>query len=508
MKRIARLKQKEQEEVAAREVFSAPLRGFEQQARLEFQTRSHRGTAPSRSFYGSPERRAGKNILETSLRSERTEIADLRNRISTKRDALAKNVWKRLDHNSGKSYRDPERYHPYNRGTRDDLRPAGKGSESFNNKSRYGDSDSSSSWRVKGHSPPKYDRNRDYGNGKTRDTSTRPNRGSPDSQRTISEAYRHHSSGFQGQGRNTQHRQVARQEWRPTRSPEQKNDRQERPTMEQEVERSVGRTAERTRDRETEEERIRRIKGKAKAVDTSDRAVIIETSETTLPARDVITARDTIDAPRTHVNSTNNLPGNQALKEKEKARDPQDVNTSLLHKTTGNTSQLSQDPLTNRVAQSNIEESNKQGDEEDQNLMTTEEMNQYLDQYASVDIEMDENMLDDDDLLDEMEEEEKTVPETQEVIAPANQIKAKEGLPTIREEMDKAARSGRDGERRVQERTTRPPKDLPAAVPSFSKRRGARSPDSKGLAASKKLASIGKASPKGKMRTSDDGPSV
>lgn len=59
-KRIARLKQKEQEEVAAIESFSVPLRGFEQQARVEFQTTNHRETVPSQSFQEPPERKAGK----------------------------------------------------------------------------------------------------------------------------------------------------------------------------------------------------------------------------------------------------------------------------------------------------------------------------------------------------------------------------------------------------------------------------------------------------------------
>ncbi|CAN6854526.1 unnamed protein product [Brassica oleracea] len=42
-------------------------------------------------------------------------------------------------------------------------------------------------------------------------------------------------------------------------------------------------------------------------------------------------------------------------------------------------------------------------------------MRQFEEQYASVNFEMDEEMLDEDDLLDEVENEEIVVPETQEV---------------------------------------------------------------------------------------------
>lgn len=53
--------------------------------------------------------------------------------------------------------------------------------------------------------------------------------------------------------------------------------------------------------------------------------------------------------------------------------------------------------------------------EEDLQLPSEEEMRQFEEQYASVNFEMDEEMLDEDDLLDEVENKEIVVPETQEV---------------------------------------------------------------------------------------------
>lgn len=47
-------------------------------------------------------------------------------------------------------------------------------------------------------------------------------------------------------------------------------------------------------------------------------------------------------------------------------------------------------------------------DEEDLQLLTEEEINQIAEQYGSVNLKMDEDMLDEDDLLDEPE-----IPETQ-----------------------------------------------------------------------------------------------
>ncbi|KAJ4889501.1 hypothetical protein Rs2_29249 [Raphanus sativus] len=203
------------------------------------------------------------------------------------------------------------------------------------------------------------------------------------------------------------------------------------------------------------------IKGKAGAAEVNERSDSNERSETTIPARAFKTARDTMEVPRTHVSSLNNISENQAYKEKEHARTFQTMDKSLLQKTTVNTSQTpiqakDHDPLINRVASSTIEGIGKQGDEEDQQLMSTEEMNQYLDQYASVDIEMDENMIDDDDLLDEMEEEEADIPETQEMVVQTNQNKEREGLGTTEEEADKAVRSGREVERQVKEKLTKP----------------------------------------------------
>ncbi|KAF3587280.1 hypothetical protein F2Q69_00027839 [Brassica cretica] len=129
--RIARLKQKEKEELAAREAFSAPTK--------------------DRKPVDSHLRRSEHTRTE---HKQNAEYYDLCLRISNKRDNLAKNVWNRLDHNSvEKDPRDRERYHPYLKDLRADSRYIKRHTWIINKQGRYGDSASSSTWRVKGSSP-------------------------------------------------------------------------------------------------------------------------------------------------------------------------------------------------------------------------------------------------------------------------------------------------------------------------------------------------------------------
>ena len=103
--RLARLEKKEKEELAAKEAFSAPIRGLKSQTRFDYATRkietytsSTRGTnsgrMPMAQQYGRSDRFRTEQL-------QKSEHDDLRTRIASKRDNLAKNVWNRLDQGYG-----------------------------------------------------------------------------------------------------------------------------------------------------------------------------------------------------------------------------------------------------------------------------------------------------------------------------------------------------------------------------------------------------------------------
>ncbi|CAF2075410.1 unnamed protein product [Brassica oleracea var. botrytis] len=188
--------------------------------------------------------------------AQRTEHGDLRTRISNKRDIPAKNVWNRLDRSyNGFIPRDRERYHPYSRDTREEARNKYRDSANPTIRGRYGDSVSSSSWRVKGSSPPNQNRVQEqYNERRKTDHSSRSNKNSPDSQRTISEIYRH-SRNEVARRRHERSPQVTRMEWQPVRVSERRKEGQQQQLSESEPERELA--------SETEEERRCRIKGKA-----------------------------------------------------------------------------------------------------------------------------------------------------------------------------------------------------------------------------------------------------
>lgn len=145
--RILRLEQKEKEELAAIEAFSAPARGFENHAGFDIQTRYPREVHLERK---TSRFQAKRNEISSSDRAFGSEHGDLRDRISNRRDNLAKNVWNRLDQSpTGKESRGRERFHPYHKDRRELPKFTRKGSESLSYRGRYGDSASSSSWRVK-----------------------------------------------------------------------------------------------------------------------------------------------------------------------------------------------------------------------------------------------------------------------------------------------------------------------------------------------------------------------
>ncbi|CAN6996777.1 unnamed protein product, partial [Brassica oleracea var. botrytis] len=128
-------------------------------------------------------------------------------------------------------------------------------------------------------------------------------------------------------------------------------------------------------------------------------------------------------------------------------------------------------------------------------------MNKIADQYADIDFDMDESMIDEDDLLEDMEED-VVVPEIQEItktIEPKNKAaevgKDKEISKLASEQPQDEADKGQENKSTKQNTKALRGRSL---VP-HGKRRGARSPDTKGVDASKKLAIRGRASPKGKL---------
>ena len=99
---IARLESKEKEELAAREAFSAPVRGrelhrgFESHARtIDTHPRLPRDVDTDRRRQEQPQRREERTRYG---QAQRKEHGDLRSKILRKREDLAKNVWNRIDH--------------------------------------------------------------------------------------------------------------------------------------------------------------------------------------------------------------------------------------------------------------------------------------------------------------------------------------------------------------------------------------------------------------------------
>ncbi|KAG5394919.1 hypothetical protein IGI04_024882 [Brassica rapa subsp. trilocularis] len=437
--RIARLEQKEKEELAAKEAFSAPARGFESQVRFDSQMRNPHNLDRARKLADQQVRRNERNGTEYN---KKTEYEDLRARISSRRDYQAKTVWNRLEGNSvGKIPRDRERYHPYQKELPPDTRAFKRTYESHKH-GRYGDSTSSSSWRVKGSSPQNRYRDQEESPERRRNDAPLRTYRSPDSQRTISEPYNaHRKRRIEGHNRRTAERE-----------PEQE------------------------RERETEEARRWRLKGKAireNSGEKEDNQRQDRIANGTL----IINEPTTLDIPenQVHVEMNKMITGPQ--------RDDRAAHTSSGTATSN--------PVEGRETHTSGREMNKMGQAghpsppKETWLLSEEEINQITEQYASVDFEMDEEMLNEDDLLDETDDD-LVVPETQEVVVKDN--------PAQKNTDDSGAR----GMGKETEKVKKIQKDSVPPI-SINKRRGTRSPDRKGTAASKKLAVRGRASPKGKL---------
>ncbi|KAH0879087.1 LOW QUALITY PROTEIN: hypothetical protein HID58_066481, partial [Brassica napus] len=337
--RIARLKQKEKEELAAREAFSAPTKGLEPHAR-----------------------------------------------ISNKRDNLAKNVWNRLDHSSvEKDPRDRERYHPYLKDLRADSRYIKRHTWIINKQGRYGDSASSSTWRVKGSGP----QNRNI------DQDIPIERRRPEPPSTISEPYRLHRSDSHVRQFVHHSRYEPRMEWQPVRSAEKSREVQNRRIAEQETAQEV--------EHESEEDIIRRIKGKAPTEDSSDKEYNLLTVELVRLLR--VNKELNMPITRSQANGLTLQPTSEPI--------------ALVHSKKIDNQELEGERIKTGIT-------GKPTTAKETNLLSEEEINQMAEQYASVDFDMDEEILNDDDLLDEVMEEDIVIPETQEVKKQISPIQKKD----------------------------------------------------------------------------------
>ncbi|KAF3579953.1 hypothetical protein DY000_02030608 [Brassica cretica] len=349
---IARLKQKEKEELAAREAFSAPIRGFATHVRIDSQSRISHAYDLDRKPLDPHMHRSDRFKTE---KKQNTDHDDLRFRISGKRESLARTVWNRLDHSPvGIVPRDWERYHPYQKDLRADSRYTKRTTETPIKQGRYGDSASSSSWR----------------------------RSDPSRRRT--EQY----SSYE-----------PRLEWQPVRAATRSREEQHRDDNEQNNEQEM--------ERESKEDRRRRIKGKAAARNSGDKegngasdGGASGTFKTKEPLPNNVTLPKEI--PVTQVNTTQNM---QSTQSQEKGLAVQKTPTpSSPEQAEKRDNQI---PMSERLK---IGFTGKNPAAQETDLLTEEEINQMADQYASVDFDMDEDMLNDDDLLDEELEENTVIP--------------------------------------------------------------------------------------------------
>lgn len=139
-------------------------------------------------------------------------------------------------------------------------------------------------------------------------------------------------------------------------------------------------------------------------------------------------------------------------------------------------------------------------------------MNQIADQYARVELEMDEDMVNEDDLLDQTLEEEARVPETQfatdtDIIRankPSDGALQDDGETQILHRRTYVFKERVNAKSETKKNTREMKVNLPSS--NVGKRRGTQSPDTKGITASKKLATRGRASPKGKLVKHNDSP--
>ncbi|KAF3548727.1 hypothetical protein DY000_02003553 [Brassica cretica] len=414
-------------------------------------------------------------------------------------DSYGRNVWSRLDRSFDTQHpRDRERFHPYS-GGKEDSRWNRRDYEMHESRSkdkttREKDSLSSSEWRVKDRSP----RSKGYSRGGKRDLQLpRSHRVSPDSQRTISEVNRYKQEAELSKRTLRENRAPRylpsdnRMQWQPVCSPRERRE-------------VLTATPERVEEtQETDEERIRRIKGKGIARD----------EEITDEPRAQDINQTLVSNSKSKTIST--IPENQVYLETDEASHQQrDRHARLPRKSPEGTSHTEREK--GEKEQHIPMEPEKEKEiyrVEDAILLTEEEMNKIAEDYVDMGIEMNEGMLDEDDLLDEMDAlADNTTTNTKDLQTGHSkqheQQQAKvtssthENQSLMAGKMEKTQKQKEKGNNVIKKQGNhqkQPSSKHMAITPTIGKRRGTHSPDSKGLAASKKLATRGRASPKGKL---------
>ncbi|KAF3520494.1 hypothetical protein DY000_02059583 [Brassica cretica] len=399
------------------------------------------------------------------------ENQDLRQSISEKRALQSKNVWKRLDNTHTESFpRDRERYHPYY--NRREVTPYST------------DRSSPREWRIK--SSKEYLRDQPYKKSEN-GYSSRRHGSPPDSQRTVSDSYgaprtieRHRNRDIDRQSQRPRYQDPrTRKEWRPVQ-------RATAPESDRVSEREPDHTSDRGDTAETEEEKRRKLKGKAHVVydAESPRPLLVRTLAGPLVIREREgEMHDRIAVDHDHAQAQNNI-------NKE-----------------NNTDQI---PLTEATKTALPDKPSDTGkDHEDDELSMEEgEFNKMVDYYNEMG--MTEDMINEDDLLDDT-----VVPETQALVEDSEneQIEAiaQLGRKEVRAQVsDAEARERAEARQRSEpQNQSIPTKEVKSTQTSQKgilklkakigvKKVTPRSPDTKGSAASRKLAARGRMSPRSK----------
>ncbi|CAG7901202.1 unnamed protein product, partial [Brassica rapa] len=376
-------------------------------------------------------------------RREEERYNDLRKHLKERRDAHSKNVWKRLEPgNHSELPRDRERYHPYQH------------SSGALSKGRTRDAASSSEWRPKRVQESRYEqqptKHRDQGFMGSR------SRMSMDSQRTISENPKRFGAISSGRGRNSRSPPSGVLEWRPV-----------------------------NRDRVTEKPRG-----------------LLKKNTLSTNFKDTPEEEARADLIRRRSNSTDHDLG----KGSQSIHGMEAVSTERTQVEGANIT-AGKAPLSNDLDQvMHLEEDPEKGQETEKDR-EEQELEKSIADFA--DQAMTEDMINEDDLLADIAEMEK---QTQAEDKEDGRIEAISQLSPQRpnsKTAEEAAPIDKQIKKRVQEekfqdnslKNQRNHQES-QQITTLGKKRGARSPDLKGVAASRKLATRGRLSPKPKtMKT-------
>lgn len=241
--KLARLEQKELEEKVTREAFSLASRYGTERTRV-----SDRNSPPTSRYEDDDVRapRRSNSGEEPYFRNDSYQRSDLREKIYERRDHRSKNVWNRLDKPHDSHYpRVRERCHPYQK------------QRTLVYKAKEDDRERSGTNSVPPHPSSNHRHNREWAaDSQSGIHFSSQRRSSPDSQRTVSANYETLRDRRYDREQGWHMQQRTHTEWRPIKDKPEGESRKDTTTLVPET-------------FETEEERKRKLKGKAIATDTS-----------------------------------------------------------------------------------------------------------------------------------------------------------------------------------------------------------------------------------------------